>query len=737
MWYELTLYSLKVGACLAVFYLFFKLLLSRETFHRFNRIVVLAAMVVSFLLPLCVITVERELPVEPALAVMARTLPDVPAAAPAPEPFPWRMLVGGIFVAGVAVTCLRTFCSLGAVVRLICRGRRERQPDGVILVHADRDVAPFSWGRCIVMTDRDLAENGEAILTHERAHLQLHHSVDLLVTDLAGCLQWFNPAMWLLRRELRAIHEYEADEAVLRSGVDARSYQKLLIKKAVGGRWYSVANSLNHSKLKNRITMMLRKRSSRWAEARVLLLLPLAGVALGAFAETRYVPAGRDAYKDTQNRIEALEKQTEIAREAPIVIQGTKWKGDPEKAPLILVNGERVTQKQFKKIPTEDIEQIWVLKDSTWMPRYGEEARNGVIYVQTKDATEAQRALQPRTDEAAFPINASRSAGDSTAMDDVVVISYASEDSRPKSSLNDKAVIVFDGKLYTGDVNALPVNQIGSMSIYKSNIPEEYRPYLKPGKESVIVIESRKPGDPSVADDYFRSEEWQQAQKQLDDMNAYFESDTWKEGMKRLSEMDMKSEEMQRKLSEMEDYFQSEEWKETQRKLAEMGDYFQSDEWQQKMKQLSEMEDCFKSEEWQATQKRISEMEDYFKSDEWQQKMKQLSDGMEDYFQSEEWQAAQKRISEMEDYFKSDEWQEAQKRVAKLENSLRVENFTLEGDPVIYINGKRSTREAFEQFDPEQIRSVTVLSGKDAVRRLGEEARGGALDVRVDKAKQK
>lgn len=695
MWYELTLYSLKVGACLAVFYLFFKLLLSRETFHRFNRIVVLAAMVVSFLLPLCVITVERELPVEPALAVMARTLPDVPAAAPAPEPFPWRMLVGGIFVAGVAVTCLRTFCSLGAVVRLICRGRRERQPDGVILVHADRDVAPFSWGRCIVMTDRDLAENGEAILTHERAHLQLHHSVDLLVTDLAGCLQWFNPAMWLLRRELRAIHEYEADEAVLRSGVDARSYQMLLIKKAVGGRWYSVANSLNHSKLKNRITMMLRKRSSRWAEARVLLLLPLAGVALGAFAETRYVPAGRDAYKDTQNRIEAFEKQTEIAREAPIVIQGTKWKGDPEKEPLILVNGERVTQKQFKKIPTEDIEQIWVLKDSTWMPRYGEEARNGVIYVQTKDATEVQRALQPRTDE----VTASRPAGDSTAMDDVVVISYPSEDSRPKSSLNDKAVIVFDGKLYTGDVNALPVNQIGSMSIYKSNIPEEYRPYLKPGKESVIVIESRKPGDPSVADDYFRSEEWQQAQKRLDDMNAYFESDTWKEGMKRLSEMDRKSEEMQRKLSEMEDYFQSEEWKETQRKLAEMGDYFQSDEWQQKMKQLS--------------------------------------DGMEDYSQSEEWQAAQKRISEMEDYFKSDEWQEAQKRVAKLENSLRVENFTLEGDPVIYINGKRSTREAFEQLDPEQIRSVTVLSGKDAVRRLGEEARGGALDVRVDKAKQK
>ena len=76
---------------------------------------------------------------------------------------------------------------------------------------------------------------------------------------------------------------------MLDSGVDARSYQMLLIKKAAGGRWYSIANSFNHSKLKNRITMMLRKKSSRWAGAKALLLLPLMGVALGAFAETAYV----------------------------------------------------------------------------------------------------------------------------------------------------------------------------------------------------------------------------------------------------------------------------------------------------------------------------------------------------------------------------------------------------------------------------------------------------------------
>ena len=282
--YDLMIYSLKVGVCLAVFYLFFKLLLSRETFHRFNRIVVLGAMLLSFVLPLCVITVYREIPV----------LPEIPEgeavttafAEPLPEPFPWETLAGAAFLLGAAATLLWTLCSLAGVLRLIRCGSRERLENGAVLVRTERPVTPFSWGRYIVMSERDLAENGDAILLHERAHLRLRHSFDLIVTDVAGCLQWFNPAMWLLRRELRAIHEYEADEAVLDSGVDARSYQMLLIKKAAGGRWYSVANSFNHSKLKNRITMMLRKRSSRWAGARVLFLLPLTGLALGAFART-------------------------------------------------------------------------------------------------------------------------------------------------------------------------------------------------------------------------------------------------------------------------------------------------------------------------------------------------------------------------------------------------------------------------------------------------------------------
>ena len=572
MCYEWTIYSLKVGACLAVFYLFFKLLLSRETFHRFNRIVVLGAMLLSFVLPLCVITVWRELPPLPAVPVFEMDGATSDAALPAARPFPWKTLVGVLFVTGAAANCLHTLWSLTAVVRVIRRGRRERLDDGTILVRLPQRVTPFSWGRCIVISEEDLAENGPAILTHERAHIRLHHSADLLATDLAGCLQWFNPAMWLLRRELRAIHEYEADAAVLASGVDAKSYQMLLIRKAVGGRWYSVANSLNHSKLKNRITMMLRKRSSRRTEARALLLLPLAGLALGAFAETRYVvPA---AYKDTQNRITKHEMRAEIGPDT-IVIRWMKVTMDPEKAPLVIVDGVKGDLQVLDTLRPERIASVSVLKDSLSRASYGEEAKNGVIVISLKKPGDTAAA----SGNNAYGTQVTTSPDGNTMS--ISISGSPSQASLSTSGLEGNPVIVVDGKRYSGSLNDLDVQQIRSMSIYKGNIPEAYRQYLGPDNEGVILIETKQPGALGFDNGYFQSDEWKRAQMQLSEMNDYFKSDEWKEAQKRFSE-----------LSEASDsYFRSAEWQEAQRKLAESTAYFESDAWKSAQERLQNLDD--------------------------------------------------------------------------------------------------------------------------------------------------
>ena len=513
--YDLMIYSLKVGVCLAVFYLFFKLLLSRETFHRFNRIVVLGAMFLSFVLPLCVITVYREIPV----------LPEIPGgeavatafAEPLSEPFPWEMLAGAAFLLGAAATLLWTLCSLIGVLRLIRGGRRERLEDGAVLVRTERPVTPFSWGRYIVMSERDLAENGGAILLHERAHLRLRHSLDLIVTDVAGCLQWFNPAMWLLRRELRAIHEYEADEAVLDSGVDARSYQMLLIKKAAGGRWYSIANSFNHSKLKNRITMMLRKKSSRWAGAKALLLLPLMGVALGAFAETAYVFPEDKGKKETST----------------IYIRGSKSFSDGQQ-PLILVDGREV--KSMDSLAADRIESITVLKDSVSMAVYGEKAADGVILVTLKKTGEPGDGAQvPGLKGKVVTVTRADSAGtnESTTVrvighgtrpkDGTVVVNTAgiAKSYRFKvengSSVESNPVFIVDG-VQVSEIESLDPDQIESMSVIKgTNLPGEFA--AKSAREGIEAgragIEAAREGM-KYARKYMDSDAWKQAQKALD-----------------------------------------------------------------------------------------------------------------------------------------------------------------------------------------------------------------------------
>ena len=279
-------YILKTSVCLAMFYLFYRLLLSKETFHRFNRVALLGVLVLSCLIPMIEVTthdasgflVLEEMilmaEVEPA-GVMDETS----------NPFPWRALMLLVYMAGILFFVIRHLWSLGRMLRLLRVSRKEDLGDGITLfVHDDKEVAPFSWMKNIAVSETDLAESREAVLMHERAHIHNRHSWDLLLGEVCVFFQWFNPAAWLLKQELQTIHEYEADEWVIENGIDAKTYQLLIIKKAVGARLYSIANSFNHSSLKKRITMMIKKKSNPWARMKCLVALPLAAVAVAAFA---------------------------------------------------------------------------------------------------------------------------------------------------------------------------------------------------------------------------------------------------------------------------------------------------------------------------------------------------------------------------------------------------------------------------------------------------------------------
>ena len=283
---EFLAYDLKVAVLVAVFYMFYRLLLSRETFHRVNRVVLLLTAVASFVLPLCVITLHKTVVVDAAASSVAiGSLTAVVEDADSGLHL-WQIAAIVAFFIGMVVTLGYTLMNVVRVWLLIQHSEQHPQADGTVVCVAPGDVSPFSWMRYIVLSRSDYETNDASILAHERGHIRQHHSLDLVLVDTLTALQWFNPAMWMLRQDLRAIHEYEADAAVLSQGINMRQYQYLLIQKAVSHCGYSVANGISHSTLKNRIDMMLHKNSSRANLLKLFALAPIVGMTLALNAET-------------------------------------------------------------------------------------------------------------------------------------------------------------------------------------------------------------------------------------------------------------------------------------------------------------------------------------------------------------------------------------------------------------------------------------------------------------------
>ena len=354
------IYILKSSVCLVLFYLFFRLLLSKETFHRFNRMALLEVLFFSLLIPCIEVTTRHQVEVQQAvlsieqLLLMAE-LEATPANVGAVQETPtisWVQIVLLVYLAGILFLVCRNIYSLICLFRLVHSGKHEKLEKGVTLVVHNQEIAPFSWMKYIVISRKDLEENGREILIHEMAHIHHRHSVDLLVADICIFFQWFNPGAWLLKQELQNIHEYEADETVINEGVNAKEYQLLLIKKAVGTRLYSMANSFNHSKLKKRITMMLKEKSNPWARLKYLYVLPLAAIAVTAFA--------RPEISEKMEEISAVKVNdlVEIVQEK--VLQDTVKVSKDEKKDDLVVSG----------VKSKEEEEIVIFEVVEQMPEY-------------------------------------------------------------------------------------------------------------------------------------------------------------------------------------------------------------------------------------------------------------------------------------------------------------------------------------------------------------------------------
>ena len=419
---EFLIYDLKVAVLIAAFYFCYRLLMERETMHRLNRVVLLVSILLSLVLPLCVITlhetVEVENPQVEASAGMPMQMADQPeqvitelgtisaeeSVTPSVE-----AIVFVIFIIGLICRLLYIANSYRHLHRMIKDSEQHSLEDGVTLAVVDLPVAPFSWMRTIVLSRIDYEERNPSILAHERGHILLHHSWDIVFVEVLTALQWFNPVVWLLRRDLRTVHEYEADASVLSSGSDVSQYIQLLMRKAMGTKACTLANGINNSTTKKRINMMLVNKSPRRNSLKLLALLPIVGVTLALNAETvtdvvykndepqKQVPVKKgkkdatiktNAYQGIQviDASEATDKEktyeTTVKLETEQNVAAILYDSKPEgEKPLLIVDGKITPIAQVRTLPR--VVKVATMREKAAIRSFGEKGKNGALIITT------------------------------------------------------------------------------------------------------------------------------------------------------------------------------------------------------------------------------------------------------------------------------------------------------------------------------------------------------------------
>ena len=353
------IYSVKVAVCLALFYLFHKLLMSRDTFHTFNRFAILSMMLLSLVLPLVHLSLDSEAGINRGTVALEGLVAQTVVADGGNgvgDGLTLTQVLLAAYVLGVMLFVGKALLSVGSLLRLIRRARCVEVRNGIRIYTMQGDISPFSWFRYIIMSEKDWQENRREIVLHEMAHIRRCHSMDVAVCNMMIVFQWYNPAAWLLKRELQTVHEYEADEAVLSAGVDATHYQMLLIRKAVGERLFSMANNLNHNSLKKRITMMKIKRTNPMQKAKVAFVLPLAAMTVAAFASQKVenlsekVEQESEAFSSVSDN-PVVRAVGETARVAAVKVQEDKALEEASSMAMASDTAETKSGKEFPCIP--------------------------------------------------------------------------------------------------------------------------------------------------------------------------------------------------------------------------------------------------------------------------------------------------------------------------------------------------------------------------------------------------
>ena len=426
-------YSLQAAVIMTLLYLGYKWLMASTTFHATNRLTLLLIIAISWAMPALTPLFAPRPAVDIEIGIPITIVDAADAAAPvaAPEPFHWESLAVTIYIIGMAIATLFTLFSAVRVWRIIRRGARTDL--GIYtLVVSDKVPGPFSWGRYIVIRQQDCDRYQDMVVAHETAHLDRLHWVDLLIAHLNIILQWYSPASYLLLHEMKCVHEYQADSSA--AGDDPYEYQIMLLKKTVGSSFPTFADSLNHSQIKQRLTMMMQNETKAWRRLAALAIPAMTAAALTVLS-TPSVASVIESIRESYVREDSADKVTKSS-----------------------FNGQ--------------ISQVLrIADDSPSSP--AEETETDPETITADDSADPEKKSEEVKE---------------VEMDEIAVISFRNSGDDKKGS-NEPPAYFVDGKLFTGSINELNPSQIKAISIVKND------PNYPQGK---VMIEMYRPGEEKV-----------------------------------------------------------------------------------------------------------------------------------------------------------------------------------------------------------------------------------------------
>lgn len=519
-------YLLRASVLMALFYVCYRLFFANNTFHNVNRFSLIIMMLTVVILPLFRFNLIPEKKTEPVIGMFPPDFSFFPITELVEtQPriaIPWVQILMILFVAGFLFTLIRYLTGLSQMAVIIRKSEKQMLVGHTVLCITDRNISPFSWMKYIVLSRKDLSADNRAVIRHEKAHIHLRHSFDMIFFDIFTCIFWFNPFSWLLRREIQSVHEYQADEQVLNHGIDTKQYQLLLIRKSVGEYKFALANNFRQRDLHKRIIMMKRNKTNRRMKWNYVMALPVLFLAMIALSvpklnagipekesndtvkkETAFSIHVKDSVIVT-GRVDLNEHRLALEKTKIVPKDSTLTTGSGENVnisirgyrgnPLVIMDEKKITETEFKKIKAEDIASISILKDASAVAVYGDEGNDGVILITTKRSNRDVKTIGSGSmDSLRGDVRDLIEEIDKRSSQVSNQLSVKVRSQSLNEILENPPLIIVDGEKMPKDfdLNSISSSDIESISVLKDKSATEI--YGDEGKNGVIIITKKSP----------------------------------------------------------------------------------------------------------------------------------------------------------------------------------------------------------------------------------------------------